>query len=471
MRAMGYLFLVLFGLAIGIGLVYFEPYSLWAAPTLLFVAFAFVIRPLWLFIVLLALSTFRLVWQAGGIAPLELAYSILFLLLIARTLIREGFSADSNDDIKGFKSPVLLPLCLFLLWAVTSAVVAWLRGHPFAAWTSDLNMIIFYAAYFIILGNAKTPRETDCLLIALILVTITAVLQSAYEEMTTRSFLTVLYGESVVKFPVASAFSLNLFLMLLPILLFMRYRRGRWFLFLLICILFGVHQILASVRSRWLGAIAALMVIFLVAPPLQKTRFLKPVFLLIFCLILLGTLSLTIPSFSRNPALTFMQMLQKRFATIFKGRLDPTTEVRFLESEAAIKEIHKHPWEGSGLGKEVSYFDTTLYYPQTVSVRYIHNSYLFFLLNMGWVGLALFLWLCGAFTVYGIRVFRSLKDPYDKGLALGCWAAFIGMLVAGFAGASLNDPALTIWVGLLMGIVAILDKRNGVLKEGADAST
>ena len=462
---MGYFFLALLGILIGLGLVRLEPYSLWAVPAFLLGGIAFVIRPLWIIGALLAVATLRLVWKAGGVAPLELAYSLAFSLLFARTFIREGFVTPSDGRKAQFKSPILLPFLIFLLLSVSSAFIAWMHGHSFVTWASDLNMILFYAFYFIVVGTVKTPKELDRLLAALIWITAVAVLRSAYEEIRTHSFTTVLYGETVIKFPIASAFSLNLFLILLPILLFVREKGGKRVVLFLFCFLFGIHQLLASVRSRWLGAIVALMAIFLAAPSFQKARLLRPLFILTLGLSFLMMLSLTIPAFSRNPAMAFTQMIQKRFATIFKGRADPTTEARFLEWEAAMTEVRKHPWFGSGLGKEVSYFDTTLYHPSFVTVRYIHNSYLFYLLNMGLAGLLAFLWLCGSFLLYGLKVFRSLADPYCKGMALGFWAAFLAMLIAGFAGASLNDPALTIWAGFLMGAVTVLDKRRGPFEE------
>lgn len=463
---MGLLFLAVFGVLTGYAIVYFEPASRWAVPGLLLTGLAFVIRPLWIVGALLSVATLRLVWQAGeGIAPLELAYSLTFLLLLARTFLRHGFVAASDGEKETFKSPIALPLIVFLLLAGCTAVLAFLQGHAFVAWASDLNMILFYAFYFVIVGATRSPQELDRVFIALSLVTAFAVFRSAYEEISTRSFEFVLYGETVIKFPIASAFSLILFFVLLSIVLFMRQKNEKWFFLVLLCILFGVHQILASVRSRWLGAIAALMAIFLVTSPPQKGRFLRPLSFLALCLTFLLAVSLTVPALFQNPALDFMQMIQKRFATIFKGRADPTTEARFLEWKAAVKEIRDHPWLGSGLGKGVAYFDTTLYHPRTVTTRYIHNSYLFFLLNMGWVGLLAFLWLCVSFVFYGLRVFHSVEDPYYKGMVLGCWSAFIALLVAAFAGASLNDSALTIWAGFLMGTVTVIDRQKKVGKE------
>ena len=462
---MGTLFLALLGILVGYGIVYFEPKSLFAVPALLLTGLVFIIRPLWILFALLAVATFRLVWHAGGIAPLELGYSLTFLFLLAKVVIKGGFVATSYREKIEFENPVFLPLFVFLTLAFFSALIALLRRHPFVFWASDLNMILFYAFYFITLSTLQKPKDLDHLFIALLFVTAFAVLRSAYQEITTHSFVTVLYGEPVIKFPIASAFSLTMFLILLSTLLCMKQKNGKWFFFLVFCVLFGIHQVLASVRSRWLGAIVAVMAIFLAASPSQKIRLLRPLFFLVLCVSLLMTVSLTIPVFSQSPAFTFTQSIQKRFATIFKGRADPTTEARFLEWEAAMKEIRRHPWFGNGLGKEVSFFDTTLYYPRTVSVRYIHNSYIFFLLNMGMVGLLAFLWLCASFALYGLRVFRAIEDPYYKGMALGCWASFVAMLVAGFAGASLNDPALTIWAGFLMGAVTVMDKQKRLLKE------
>jgi len=354
-------------------------------------------------------------------------------------------------------------LVLFLILAAFSAVQAVLQGVPFAFWASHLNMILFYAFYFVIVGQIKDPKEIDRLLIALSWITLVAVIFRSYPHVQARGFTVTLYGEEVIKVAGASAFGLTMFLILFSILLCVPQRNGKWVSFLFLCFFFGLHQLFAAVRSRWLGGLAAILLILLIVSPQKKAPLLRFFCLLLLSVSLLLTVSLTVPVFSENPTLRFTRLLQRRFATIFKGREDPTTEVRFVEWEAAMKKAKDRLWLGNGLGTEIIFIDTTLMRPKPVARRYIHNSYVFYLLNMGLAGLCTFLWLSISFVIYGVKVFRSITDGYYKGVVLGCWASFVAMAVAAFAGASLNDPALTIWAGFLMGVVTVIDKRRALL--------
>ncbi len=458
---MAFFFLILFGILAGIGIVHFESVSLWIVPGLFLTGLAFLIRPLWLIALLLAVPTFRIVWRAGGIAPLEMAYSLIFLSLLIRLLLKESFASTSTHDKSDFRSPMRTPLFIFLLLACVSAVVAVLRNVPFGFWASDLNMILFYAFYFVVIGHIREPEDFNRLLHFLFWVTFAAVIYSTYPRIRESGFTVTLYGEPVIKVAGASAFSLHMFLILLSMLLSMKQKGWRRWMYLFLCFFFGTHQLLATVRSRWLGALAAVGLIFLVSLPPQRAILRRFFFSLVFAVSLLVTASLTVPPLYQNPALWFTQQIQKRFVTIFRGREDPTTEVRLVEWKAAMGKARQFPWFGNGLGTEITFVDTsTRVLPLQVTSRYIHNSYIFYLLNMGAAGLLAFLWLCLAFVGYGVKVFRATHHRYYKGMVLGFWASFVAMGVVGFAGATFSDPALTIWAGFFMGAVTVMDQQK-----------
>jgi hypothetical protein len=63
------------------------------------------------------------------------------------------------------------------------------------------------------------------------------------------------------------------------------------------------------------------------------------------------------------------------------------------------------------------------------------NYYFKVALEMGWVGLALFLWLYFTAMTLAYRVYRTTPDPYLKAIALGC----LSVQFALFAGALSND--------------------------------
>jgi len=204
--------------------------------------------------------------------------------------------------------------------------------------------------------------------------------------------------------------------------------------------------------------VAGLMFLFFALSPVKKKLFLKCALLILFIVIIYVQVCSMFPSghfFFQLPRLA-----EERFASIFRPSEEITALTRFSEWSAALAKIKQHPIIGNGLGTKVSFIAYDEYRNPVRVSNYLHNSYLFFLLNTGIAGLLAILWLSIAFILYGLKVYRRTAKPYYKALALGCVTAYVSLFTTSFIGPELSFPGRTIVVGFLMGAVALIDKTG-----------
>src|SRR5881296_2446253 len=102
-------------------------------------------------------------------------------------------------------------------------------------------------------------------------------------------------------------------------------------------------------------------------------------------------------------------------ATIRFGKvaLDPSTSARFISAQQAFYAWTRRPVLGYGV----------------TGARFMDVQYARTLVETGIVGLAVFLWLAWSALKSSLAAFRALRDPEERGLALGFLAGTIGLLV------------------------------------------
>ncbi|HEY1689379.1 MAG TPA: O-antigen ligase family protein [Solirubrobacteraceae bacterium] len=112
--------------------------------------------------------------------------------------------------------------------------------------------------------------------------------------------------------------------------------------------------------------------------------------------------------------------------------------------------IANRPWFGWGLGKEYAYYSPGSF--EFVTTELTHNIILDLLLRTGVVGLILFL-LATAGTVRDSIVASVQElDPRLKALALGCTAAFVGLIVKGMFESIFEKYRIVLLMGILIGM-------------------
>ena len=106
---------------------------------------------------------------------------------------------------------------------------------------------------------------------------------------------------------------------------------------------------------------------------------------------------------------------EKGQATVRLGRLafDPSTSARLISFQAAMEGFTRRPILGYGV----------------TGFAFMDAQYARVLVETGLVGLAAFLWLVWALLRSGSSAFQALREPEDRGIALGFLAGTVGLLV------------------------------------------
>ncbi len=153
--------------------------------------------------------------------------------------------------------------------------------------------------------------------------------------------------------------------------------------------------------------------------------------------------------------------LQQRVLTI--GPQDPYAFTRLDIWKNSLQRIADHPW-GVGLGL-YKYTSFQYRFPiESAITRYgkraesAHNEYLQMGVELGVVGLGLF--LVGA-AVLGVEIRETLRlplEPWERGVVLGLSGGILGVLVHGGVDAVFHEPALVLLSLLFAGMILVLKR-------------
>jgi len=96
-----------------------------------------------------------------------------------------------------------------------------------------------------------------------------------------------------------------------------------------------------------------------------------------------------------------------------KVAFDPSTSARLISMKEALEQWTRRPIFGYGV----------------TGAGFMDAQYARTLVETGVIGLAAFLWLVWSALKFGLGSFRTLRDPEERGLALGFLTGTVGLLV------------------------------------------
>lgn len=88
------------------------------------------------------------------------------------------------------------------------------------------------------------------------------------------------------------------------------------------------------------------------------------------------------------------------------------------------------------------------------------NYYFKVALEMGWVGLGLWLWICAAAMFHAYRVYRRTEDPELKAIALGCLSVLFALLVGAFSNDIIAQKPISEFFWLSLGLIALIGQHR-----------
>jgi hypothetical protein len=222
-----------------------------------------------------------------------------------------------------------------------------------------------------------------------------------------------------------------------------------------IMIILGFGLLLTYNRNYWVAILFSLSIFLLLIPRRKKIFFLSS-----FSPLALVTLVLIVSStffvFGSKPK-DFIVSVSDRAISLFAGqKIFPSgsLEWRKAENKYAIEQIISHPILGIGLGNN--------YRPENIwqggAASYIHNGYLWIMLNMGFTGLLIYFWFYVRFLINGLLYLKKIKDDFLKSSIFGFMLSGIGILLASFV-----NPMFMKWYSIVV-IATITGLTETIIK-------
>jgi len=140
---------------------------------------------------------------------------------------------------------------------------------------------------------------------------------------------------------------------------------------------------------------------------------------------------------------------------------NPSLFFRLFMYGKTIPLILDHPLLGTGPGTFIYAF--TLHRPPDLSLlwNYAHNDYLQIASEIGFIGLAAFLFLVVAALTKGFKALKSTSN-FNRAIILGTLAGILSILAHGFFDGNLSIiPANILYFYVLIGLLMVLASNAG----------
>lgn len=414
-----------------------------------------------------------------GFTAIEMCLMVLLGVVMTRAL------SSKRVEESFVRTPLDWPVFLFFVASTISNYnglnnLGTVDSFVNYVWRRLLNYLIFFAVTNLI----RTRRQLTTLVGGMfVMATVVAVLMIAQQAV----------GTSVSLIPsrerVATAAALGqaqagvarvalpgvalVYVMLLPAFVLHvtpDYLKAHKWLSLIPVVLLPVATLFTFTRSLWLGAVlsGSILVLF---PRVEGRRVVLLILILAVSVAVL--VPLLIPYFPR--VATVVDAVTARFASLFAGEelvYDSSTQWRLRENDLAIAKFKEYPILGigpKGVYRTPWSDGETDQYGVCDLCRYIHNSYLYLLVDLGIVGVLPVLWFSILFLLRGFSAWRTVQDLVLRGIIVGFTLSYIAVLVTSVSSPRFTESYFIPVIGVALGIneVALrLDWRNLRSKNG-----
>jgi O-antigen ligase len=377
---------------------------------------------------------------------------ILFLLMLA-------VSRAMLEDF--VQTPLDVPLLLFFAASTISFFNAMLnlgtdKGYLIPYW----RVLFAYLMFFVVTNLVRTRRQFLTLTVGLLvlgsIVAVLMIIQAGagpsvkiVPNVGTATVLGEEYADVFRVMPPGMPLVLMLFLPALTLLaLSPEYLQAppKWALAIMVPLLLAATAFTFS-RTWWLGIAAALGILVVMSPPAMR----RHVFKTIIGFVLIASLALTVLTILIPRTSYIVEILGIRAGSFMTGEQilnDSGTQWRLRENTSAILKIQENPLLGVGPGGRLRYE----WWNGDELTRYMHNSYLFMLADLGVLGFLPFLWFSILFLGRGFFYGRRLTDPFLKSWVLALTLSYVALLIASMAGPEFMTQHTTPVIGTLMGV-------------------
>lgn len=347
------------------------------------------------------------------------------------------------------KSPITLPLTLFLLSLLIGLAMSWRsfvvdpRGlYPFSFMYNEIRDYFMYLAFFVFLYGIRTEKQfKNVLYIGLGVSAIVGVLMVVqyFVGPGTRIFYGLLITQDIGGTTMTRNIpsGLRLILVFFPLTVYLAAKtpskQSVWYAVLATSL--GVGLIFTMTRNYWMTSIFSLIIMALIERRDVGARIISYGFLVIAITLLL---SLALGQRAVIGEQSFAQGLYTRFKSGFTTTGE-TMAPRNIENRIAWSRIKENWFLGEGTGSTIKYLyqrNRGLYTVRPLT--YIHNCYLEVWLLYGLPGIISFIWLLFAVLWRCIYVYRNARDDLTRAIGISFFAATVGVVIRAWVTMSLT---------------------------------
>lgn len=363
-------------------------------------------------------------------------------------------------------TPLDIPLFFFYIVILISALTAFISPSVDKSWVfRQLRPLTYYLGFFCVTNLIRTSKALLFLLMGLFGIAILGSLAMAlqvvaptFQLVNTKSIELVTAGQEY--FGVARSYlqvdrliyllllisicSLSLngkilsrkfengFAAILAIGLFLTFQRNYWTTFLLMFALLGL-------LIRWSGKLYLFKLIVLSIS------------------IILVTIILHINLLDKYIAAASDRLIRGMQPHTLQQ--DVSVQWRVMETRYGVQSILQHPILGIGLGNFYRPAVPADAYLGTIGNRwYIHNAYLWVLIDMGLVGFIPFILLYAAAIIRGFRYWERISDQRLKVILLGGTLGIFGQAISNIVAPSFFQDWMVLIFAIIMGINELIIK-------------
>jgi len=396
-------------------------------------------------------------------------------VLVVIGLMFWGIKLLEEGKFKFVNSPLNIPLLIFI--SVSFLSLVWSN----AVYVSLQELPLFLIGpflYFIVINNIYREQQINHILIILLIL---GGIFGIYGALQYNGIDFPIWAQNVERFRVFGLFgNVNYFaeylIVPLPIAvsLFLVNKNKITKILLLIGILaMSTTLMLTFTRSSYLGFGVSLIFMFLLFLLSQGKSFIKnnkKIFIIVLAAIIIMTFLIFVPT-PLNKADTFISKI--------KSRISPTTLSQSYSIRRRIATwkftalmIKDHFLMGSGIGTfkyntlkyQAKFFeqgDNRSIYPHGFAEK-SHNEYLQLWVELGIIGLLIFIWLLICYFNYGIKLLKRIKDDYMQGIIIGLMGSIVAVLVDSLFGFPLHLVATIVFFWLSIGLTITIGRIEPV---------
>lgn len=366
---------------------------------------------------------------------------VILLTLLAIIPIR----ALTARNFQVRRTPLDLPLMLFILAALISAGISIINyGLDFNFIIRGLRPIIYYILYFPITNLVREKRQIRFLFgglfgiatfVSLVMI-VQAVVGESIRLMPGRieaaAISNQVFWAASRILPPGRELIFVMFISAVCTSVFINkpfFKSGYFFLPPII----GGGIILTYHRQYWICIIISLSIFMLLISEKRKRK----VFVwLLMIVIFVGLVILPLRSVSKTMRV-YVDSIAARFHSLFtvdKTFRTRSIEWRRIENKYAWQSIRQHPLLGIGLRNNyrpnLPGMSADPYWTKQFQSSYIHNGFLFVLIDMGLLGFLPFMWFYFYFVARGLKSWRKIIDPLEKSIVIGCTVSAIALCIS-----------------------------------------